>query len=240
MDNSMKKINFCNYEWITQERWGQFHKDKPYVWYDEDSVITNQDGSVSLLSEHKPKYFKEIGRTAQMAVGLLSCTEQFGYGVFELECKLPDLAYSWPAFWMWSWSDWPPEIDIFEGYSNAKREYDTSFFDKLFKNIFYNVKTNIHIKNEDKKWDIGDKSHFFGYKDPRKSFNKYSVVWRPDYIHFYYNDTLVRKVDEPEILKLINGHKMNVIINNSLHRYHKSHITNIGTMDIKNFKYKQL
>ena len=236
----MKTINFCGYEWITQERWGQFHKDKPYVWYDEDSVKINNDDTISLMSEHKPKFFSEFGRTAQMAVGLISCTEQFGYGKFELECKLPNLAYSWPAFWMWSWSDWPPEIDIFEGYSNIKGSYSTSIFDRLFNNIFFNVKTNIHIKNSDKKWDIGDTPHFFGYRDPRKEFNKFSLIWAPEYIHFYYNDTLVRNVSDSEILKLINGHKMNVIINNSLTRYHRSHINNVGEMIIKNFKYKPL
>ena len=30
----MNKITFSNYKWITQERWGQYHKEKPWNWYD--------------------------------------------------------------------------------------------------------------------------------------------------------------------------------------------------------------
>ena len=36
------------------------------------------------------------------------------------KAKLPYGDNLWPAFWMWSWDSWPPEIDIFEGYTNNK------------------------------------------------------------------------------------------------------------------------
>jgi beta-glucanase (GH16 family) len=233
-------INFCNYTWITKERWGEVHPDKPYVWYDSDSVVQNSSTEISLISKYKPKYFEHIGRTAQMAVGLLSSTEKFGYGRFDLEAKLPNLPYSWPAFWMWSWSDWPPEIDVFEGYSDKKGRYDLSLWSKIFNNIFYKVESNIHIKDRDTKWDIGGRPHFFGHRDPRYNFNKYSVIWTPRLISFYYNDTLVRKVEDGRVLQLVNGHKMNVIINTSCYRYHKDHLKNVGEMKIKNFKYTSL
>ena len=233
-------IKFCNYEWIPKERWGEVHPDKPYVWYDKDSIIQHSDTEISLLSKYKPKFFESINKTSQVSVGLISCTEKFSYGKFDLEAQLPDNPYSWPAFWMWSWSDWPPEIDVFEGYSDKRGRYDLPWYTKLFKNIFYKVESNVHIKDKDNKWNIGAKSHFFGYKDPRKSFNKYSVIWTPRKIEFYYNDTLVRKINDGKTLQLVNGHKMNVVINNGCYSYHKSHLSKVGEMKIKNFKYTKL
>jgi hypothetical protein len=34
----MKSIFWSGYEWITQERWGQVHPEKPHWWYDESCV----------------------------------------------------------------------------------------------------------------------------------------------------------------------------------------------------------
>ena len=31
-------IEWCGYEWLTQERWGQIHPIKPVAWYDESAV----------------------------------------------------------------------------------------------------------------------------------------------------------------------------------------------------------
>lgn len=235
----MKKIKFSGYEWITQERWGQVHPDKKYVWYDEDAVIVHPNGEVSLFAKSRPRYFPETG-VSHVGIGLISSTHQFSYGKFEIEAMLPNFPYSWPSFWMWSWSDWPPEIDVFEAYSNEKGNYATSWLDRIFKNIFFNVKSNIHIKDENRKWDIQDIAHHFTYLDPRKNFNKFGVNWNPDKIEFYYNDKLVRLVDDPNILKLINGHTMNVIINNSCWKPHDRQLTAIGEMKIKNFKYTPL
>lgn len=233
-------VNFSGYKWLKQERWGQIHPEKPYVWYDKSCVVSYDDNHIGLISKYKPKHFDHIRRTGQMAVGLISSVDEFGYGRYDLEAKLPNLAYSWPAFWMWSWSDWPPEIDIFEGYSDSKGRYDLPWWQKVFNNLFYKVQTNIHIKDMDDKWDIGGKSHFFGYKDPRFSFNKYSVIWTPKNVSFYYNDTMIRNITDGKILQLLNGHKMNVIINTSCYGYHRSHLKNDGLMEVKNFKYTEL
>ena len=31
-------MKWCGYEWITQERWGDIHPDKPICWYDPSAV----------------------------------------------------------------------------------------------------------------------------------------------------------------------------------------------------------
>ena len=59
----MKKIKWCGYEWLTQERWGQIHPIKPVAWYDEDAVEIRWSDEFKcdqlILKTHKnPRYFK--------------------------------------------------------------------------------------------------------------------------------------------------------------------------------------
>ena len=70
-------IKFCGYNWLTQERWGNIHPEKSYVWYDESSVIQNSDEEIILLSKYSPKYFEELGVESKIGIGLISCTEKF-------------------------------------------------------------------------------------------------------------------------------------------------------------------
>ena len=49
----------------------------------------------------------------------LHSTTGYRYGWFEAKIKLPKGKNLWPAFWMWAWDSWPPEIDIFEGYTTV-------------------------------------------------------------------------------------------------------------------------
>jgi beta-glucanase (GH16 family) len=78
----------------------------------------------------------------------VSNTTKFGYGYFEIEAKLPTGRNLWPAFWMWSFDSWPPEIDILEGYSSVKRpSYFKLYLDSLLG--FWNVQTNYHYETKD-------------------------------------------------------------------------------------------
>jgi beta-glucanase (GH16 family) len=114
-----KTIKWSGYNWITQERWGDIHPDKPYNWYDPSAVEVVGENLI-LKTHHNPKEFtinkKKI--VSNYGVGLVSNTTKFGYGYFEIEAKLPTGRNLWPAFWMWSFDAWPPEIDILEAYSS--------------------------------------------------------------------------------------------------------------------------
>jgi beta-glucanase (GH16 family) len=233
-------IKFCGYNWLTQERWGNIHPEKSYVWYDESSVIQNSDEEIILLSKYSPKYFEELGVESKMGIGLISCTEKFTYGRFDLDVMLPDLPYSWPAFWMWSWTDWPPELDVFEGYSDNKGGYDVFLWDKLFKKHYNRLENNVHVRENGVKLDFPSKTPKFSDTDLRQEFNKYSVVWKPDVIEFYINDMIVRSIVDKKVLSKFENHEMNVIVNNSLYRQHTSHKNKVGKMIIKNFKYTSL
>jgi len=216
----MKKIIWSGYEWITQERWGQFHPEKPFVYYDDSCVEINEDFSISLYTKRNPKEF--FGKIVEFGIGLISNTTKFSHGYFEIEAKLPTGKYLWPAFWMWSFDNWPPEIDVFEGYSNFFGNYINIFNDIKFWNI-YNIQTNLYFENLNgfnRINSIKSKKHYISIfkKPPNKRFIKYGVDWQKDYIKFYYDNKLVRTITEKHILYQLNETTMNVIINNSLYK----------------------
>jgi beta-glucanase (GH16 family) len=182
-----KTINWSGYKWLTQERWGNIHPDKAYNWYDP-SAIEIRENDLILKSHYNPKEFIVNNEkiTSNYGVGLVSNTTKFGYGYFEIEAKLPTGRNLWPAFWMWSFDSWPPEIDILEAYSSIKRpSYFKLYLDSLLG--FWNVQTNYHYETEDGNKSIGGKTHWFGFKNPQKHFIKYGCLWEEDQIVFYYN-----------------------------------------------------
>jgi len=230
-----EKITWSGYDWLTQERWGNIHPDKTYNWYDPSAVeICNDD--LILKTHYNPKEFtvndKKI--TSNYGVGLISNTTKFDYGYFEIEAKLPTGKNLWPAFWMWSFDSWPPEIDIFEAYSSIKKSsYFKIHLDSLFG--FYNVQTNVHYKEKEKGKNIGGKTHWFGFKNPQKHFIKYGCLWEENQIVFYYNGKKVKTINDQNILNTLKNTKMNVIINNHI----REDIGDFGTSEfiVKSFKY---
>ena len=208
----MSEIKWSGYNWIPQERWGNLNMDTPTRWYDPSAVIINDDDQLILKTHHNPHYFREFDLTSIVGIGLVSCTEKFGHGVFEIEAKLPRGKHLWPAFWMWSWDSWPPEIDVFEGYS--KNFNYLNLKSQSFLGI-YNLQSNVHYIKDGKKM-LGGRTKFFGFKDPTKNFLKYKLDWTPEYLKIYYNDVLVRTVKDQDILKQLSQTTMNVVINNSV------------------------
>jgi beta-glucanase (GH16 family) len=228
-------IQWSGYDWLTQERWGNIHPDKTYNWYDPSAVEIRNDDLI-LKTHYNPKEFtvndKKI--TSNYGVGLISNTTKFDYGYFEIEAKLPTGKNLWPAFWMWSFDSWPPEIDIFEAYSSIKKSsYFKIHLDSLFG--FYNVQTNVHYKEKEKGKNIGGKTHWFGFKNPQKHFIKYGCLWEENQIIFYYNGKKVKTINDQNILNTLKNTKMNVIINNHI----REDIGDFGTSEfiVKSFKY---
>lgn len=231
-------FNWSGREWIDKEVWGRVHPKKPYYWYSPERVDINYSTGVLHLSIKKEKFSNS---PILIGGGLVSTTETFLYGEFEIEAKLPNHSYAWPAFWMWGGS-WPPEIDVFEGYANHKGSY---FKFRPFKPFsFWNVQTNVHYKNIVKN-SIGSSTHYWGFKNPSKHFIKYKVIWTKEKIEFYYDNRLVRVVDDKKVLKLMNK-PMRVIINTSIKgginrkNIDEFKVDNCQDYQIKYFKYKPL
>jgi hypothetical protein len=234
--DDMRTFSWCGYEWITQERWGQIHPEKTHWWYDESCCEVDDQNQLHLTTKFNPKYFESLDVTSNIGVGLVSCKDKFKQGIYTIEAKLPYGKNLWPAFWMWSWDSWPPEIDVFEGYSNNNPNYFKFRMTNPFG--FWNVQTNLHYSSNRGNSMIGGKTHYFGFKDPTSHFIKYSVVWEFKSIKIYYDGKLVRTINDEKIMKQFENTTMNVIINNGVTENVNKNNPPESDFIIKSFKFE--
>lgn len=207
-------MRWKGYDWLQHERWGMIHPEKSHWWYDPSASFIDDEDRLNLITHKNHRYFSAIDKTSTIGVGLVSCKTKFKFGEFKIVAKLPYGKHLWPAFWMWSWDSWPPEIDVFEGYSDNNSNFFKFRLGKPFG--FWNLQTNLHYTEDGKNKMMGGKTHYFGFKDPTKNWITYSVTWTKDFVEFYYDDKLVRKITEKKILEQLNQTTMNVIINNGV------------------------
>lgn len=174
--------------------------EAPKVYYDDDS-FKMYNSKLALLCERKSTivHHKNYGKySIPYKVGQLDSSNYFKqkYGYFELRCKMPNAPAHWPAFWLASIYDWPPEIDIFESYTT--------------KNGFNSISTNVHWSDffDDRK--MKPKKHTV--LPINKGFHLYACEWNKNYIKFYYDNLLIRKEKTPENYYW----PMHIIINQSV------------------------
>tara|TARA_R110002110_G_scaffold12237_6_gene58442 strand:- start:842 stop:1609 length:768 start_codon:yes stop_codon:yes gene_type:complete len=213
-EGQVDTIEWSGYEWLPQERWGQIHPDKSLQWYDPSAIEINDKDQLILKTHRNPKYFEELDVVSIIGVGFMSNTTEFKYGYFEVEAMLPTGKFLWPAFWMWSFQSWPPEIDIFEGYTKNRGGYFR--FDIKNPLGFWHVNTNVHLGYMPDNYSIGAKSHWMGFKNPAKHFIKYGCEWTKDHIKIYYDGRLVRHITDDDVMDKLKGKTMNIIINNAV------------------------
>jgi len=231
----MNQIQWSGYNWNTQERWGKVHKDKSWCHYDSDCVRVDNWGNLHLETHRNPKEVE--GYQSEFGVGLVSSVDKFGYGFYEIECKLPTGPKLWPAFWMWSWDSWPPEIDVFEGYTTNNGGYLK--FNRFNPFGWWNVPTNIWTESrEGRGVNLKARTGWMGFKDPSKHFMKYSVLILEDLIEIQHNGRVVRRIEDEEILKHFIGTEWNVIINNHFQE-NPPEGDNYSDFVIKSFHYEQ-
>ena len=241
-------IQWMGYEWLTHERWGCVNINDTVRWNDPDAIKIDDDGTLRLYARPNKKIHNIDGKEIESIIGfgLLSCTNHFKYGTFEIEAKLPNGPYTWPAFWCWAFESYPPEIDMLEGYSNKKGSYFSWTLNALI-GKFWKVNTNIHLKDHVKNahkngswWQLGAKNHWLGFKSPNKKFIKYKLFWSPNEISIYYNNHKVKHISDKSILNQFNNKTMNIILNNSVQNNYLN--TNMPQTEfiIKYFKYTPL
>lgn len=211
----MQIINWSGYEWMTQERWGQVHPDKWIQWYDPSAVKIDEKNRLHLYTHKNPRKFPNIQQKSPVGVGLVSNLTRFKYGRFEINAKLPKGPWLCPAFWTWSWSNWPPEFDIFEGYSGKSGNYWNFNLKRIKKP--WKIETNLHWMNNGLHSSAGyDRAQLSYCKNPTKHFINYRLDWYPDKVEWWWNDRMVQKVDNQDVLKTLENTEMNVIINNAI------------------------
>lgn len=209
----MKNIKWMGYNWKPRRMNDQeFQGNQQHQWFHEDCVSITNDGMLALGAEYCPKSFVEAGKqyTAEIKAGCCTSKNTFYHGKFEICCKLPKGKWLWPAFWLTGNKTWPPEIDIFEGYSNGSKSYFNFEWSTPF--AWYAVKSNAWKNVYPDHKQFGAKQHK-AMKDPFK-WNYFTMEWRPDSVKIFFNSKLVREFDDKKLLSQMNEQGMRVIINN--------------------------
>lgn len=214
--------------WILGQPWGEFHKDYLNQYYDTTGKLTYvKDNKLFLEIKKLPKHYikKDLPDwmqydnlpdefTIPICTGLITTIPNWQYGWFECQIKLPIGKNYWNAFWMGGAYKWPPEIDIFEGFSNDG-EYNRIKFPKL-KNV--KIQPNLHYGNvnQNTKNDYG--AYDVPVFDATKRFVQYVCHWEKDFIKIYYDGNLIFETKDKDILKWYNNEtdKMYIIIGHGL------------------------
>lgn len=227
-------INWMGYEWMTRQKWGERNPKEPNVWYGKGSVECYGEAEPLRLNvTYDPKNVDEKNANfvkrdypcdfskehADYRIGLIRTKETFGYGDFEIACTLPNMQYLWPSFWFGVVGSWPPEIDVFEGYSGKYGDYKHNcLMVRVEPNVHYTSDYAIkHPEMENKpdymvgpKKTLKCKYNFHGGK------NCFKLKWRENYIKIYHNGHRVMCVRNKKILSQFVGKKIFPIINLSV------------------------
>ena len=126
-------VEFSGYKWRTQQPWGDFHPNDSFWWYDSECVDVT-DGILRLQTKYHYREATVNGTTIhknRIGVGLVSSEKPFTYGTFEADVMLPMGTSLFPAFWLYATKTWPPEIDIFEGWSRKSGLYTSKTYSLL-------------------------------------------------------------------------------------------------------------
>src|ERR1700740_715805 len=103
-------------KWKVGEPWGIIYTgtDPMPVWADPNE-ISFTGNSIKLGCNYNPNTNIPNGSNIEsrnFSTGIISSLEQFGYGYYEISCKIPRIAKHHPAFW--AYGDCNQEIDVFE------------------------------------------------------------------------------------------------------------------------------
>lgn len=224
-------------KWVPSQPWGEFHADYLYRWWPKDeTALSIEDNTLRLDLRYFPKtYIKsELPKWQQVdklpeeftidhAVGLVRTKEQFKYGWFEADIKLPKQQNQWTAFWLMSKEKWPPEIDIFEAFAPDSAED-------------LEIESNIHYGETPDKKSIGGKAS--PVQNPTDRFVNYACHWTEDFIRFYIDGFLVREVTDKEILSDLSEVPQYLILNNGVKNEPKN-FKYYSVMEVKNVKIYQ-
>jgi len=145
--------------------------------------------------------------TIPYTVGQIDSSNSFSqkYGYFEIRSKITDQPGSWPAFWLASTENWPPEIDIYEIYTGRKRGKKS-------------FSSNFHWRNEkgDKTGTKHNLPHRHKTYDVSEDFHIYACEWNEKGFKIYYDGVLVRVFTNPKAVAFFD-YPMHIIINSAIH-----------------------
>lgn len=230
MENLREEFKWCGYTWETCMNNGRpIHSSYPNYYYDKKCVHQSiEDDSIGLNLKYNPikvkwwdkEWKNKIEYNPKIACGNIKSIETIPVNS-SIECSIlaPTGPNLWFSFWLTASDNWPPEIDIFEGYTDKQGSY----FDKLkfhckFPFIYRNIRmeSNVHYKNSKGKHKSisakGDHESFFNLPLQDK-WNNFKCNWYENKIEFYINGKLHRTVTDKKVLSKMQTKGMWVIFN---------------------------
>lgn len=158
-------------KWRDSYYWGGRFNEGGLNYYGENQFVFT-DSSLIIVAEKKSS--KE---GMEYTSGLIDSSPSFKqkYGYFEIRSKIPNSTGMIPAFWLVSTEKWPPEIDIYEFYTNEPQR----------------IKTNQHWLNKKNKKKMQPK----GKKvkaDLSNDFHVYAVEWGKKKIKWYFDNKRIK------------------------------------------------
>lgn len=253
--NDTDRLEWCGYTWKASMEGGRrIHPSYPWYWYSMDCTEVDESGYLHIFSRYNPKEIKHWdGKIYKptIEVGTLRTIESFEYGTFSAEILMPKGKWISSSFWLSGAGNWPPEIDIEEGWIEDKGTYyrtRTSYFPWFSKG--WHTTNNVHYRNNNMK-STHTGSHDVPIKkqpnDPAEIFVEYKCIWEPDCIRFYTDGTLTRTIGKGVSRKMRTnlehpekGARMNVIFNVWTENPEVYDVSEETDMCVRNFKYEPL
>lgn len=236
-------LNKLHYKYRTDFPWGSVHPRNTIQYFNDKNVFLGEgvfsnpnDKSLVITTKYEPRFIDNIKpwpyestrfrNEIPYSVGMIHSKDSWKYGFFKVQAKLPKGSGLWPAIWLTGDKNWPPEIDILEGYSNDRGKYGRK------------LESNLHYKLTNIKDAAGAQKHPLRL-DPTENYINYVLWWEPNFIRIYYNGYLVRSITDKLILDYFSQEKMHLIISTGVRKSHTDNITPYSQMLIKNIEIYQ-
>jgi beta-glucanase (GH16 family) len=137
-----------------------------------DDNIKESEGTLKLIAKRETK--KWFNAERQYSSGMIHSKKEFGFGRYEIRCKLPIGMGFWPAFWMFG--NKATELDVFEiGTQKSHRNH-------------------VGIIS----WPINQKLDFGynGNKSLTEGFHTFAMEWDTNFIRFEVDSSEVWRISK--------------------------------------------
>lgn len=246
-------MKWCDYNWKCEMDGGRIiHPKQPWMWYSLNAIDKKDDVlALNVFKIANTVKYEGVTYHPLYEVATMRSIEDFSYGTFSAEIKVPKGKNLSASFWLTGSGNWPPEIDIMEGFLDNTGNW-FKCFEKYFPwiKLGWRTTTNIHYRDDQmNKTHIGSRNipYFKQPFEPDDWFIEYKCKWEPNRITFYANDKVVREVKGKECQQLTKniknpekGYKVNVIFNVWVENPNECKVEMTQPMYIRNFKYKEL
>lgn len=149
--------------------------------------------------------------------------KKFGFGYFEIRCKIPTHHGAFPAFWLFgNGVNTYEEIDIFEHY--ARNQYLPRRFSL---GVWHNPNGTNYGFNENNDGAVKYKNELIDLPITSADLNSYHTFgceWMPDYIRWYCDGNLISEYSDTTH---ISKYKKTLKINYALNKYSYNDSLNI-------------